>query len=133
MAITQTHKEIDEELCGKAVEIGEGKAIVELKIENRMRVDSKGLAHGGFVFGAVDYAAMLAVNDPNVVLGEANTRFMKPVKVGDTLVCTATVTETKGKKRIVVVTAEVQGRSEAVLQGTLTAFVLPNHVLDGVD
>ena len=33
------------------------------------------------MFGAADYAAMLAVNDPNVVLGNAELRFVAPVEV----------------------------------------------------
>jgi acyl-coenzyme A thioesterase PaaI-like protein len=48
-----------------------------------MAVDDRGLVHGGFVFGLADHAAMLAVNDPNVVLGAASTRFLKPVRVGE--------------------------------------------------
>jgi acyl-coenzyme A thioesterase PaaI-like protein len=48
-----------------------------------MVVDAHGLVHGGFVFGLADYAAMLAVNDPNVVLGAAEARFLKPVRRGD--------------------------------------------------
>ena len=39
----------------------------------------------GFIFGAADYAAMLAVNQPNVVLGAAETHFLKPSRVGDVL------------------------------------------------
>ena len=85
--------------------------------------------HGGFVFGLADYAAMLAVNDPNVVLGAAEVRFTAPVKVGDEVVAAAKVIEEKGKKRVIEVSAKV-GEAE-VLAGTLTAFVLPEHVLAG--
>ena len=43
-----------------------------------MSADDRGLTHGGFYFGMADYAAMLAVNDPNVVLGSADScRFLK--------------------------------------------------------
>ena len=87
-----------------------------------------GSSHGGFVFGAVDYAAMLAVNDPNVVLGAAETRFVAPVSVGQSVAVRATITETKGRKRKVEVEAKVD--ETVVLTGTLTCFVLDNHVLD---
>lgn len=50
-----------------------------------MKVDSHGLIHGGFLFGAADYASMLAVNDPNVVLASAEVRFLRPLKSGDTV------------------------------------------------
>eukprot|EP00959_Pyramimonas_sp_CCMP1952_P285538 5970257-Pyramimonas_sp.AAC.2 len=75
-----------------------------------------------------DYAAMLAVNDPNVVLGAAETRFLKPVKTGDELVAHAAVTEEKGKKRTVAVSILRGG--EEVFTGTFTCFALPCHVLD---
>jgi acyl-coenzyme A thioesterase PaaI-like protein len=81
------------------------------------------------VFGAVDYAAMLAVNDPFVVLGAADVRFVAPVKVGDEVLARARRTEHKGKKHVIEVAASVAGKD--VLAGTMTAFVLERHVLDG--
>eukprot|EP01059_Diplonema_ambulator_P005326 TRINITY_DN15066_c0_g1_i1.p1 TRINITY_DN15066_c0_g1~~TRINITY_DN15066_c0_g1_i1.p1 ORF type:complete len:109 (+),score=19.67 TRINITY_DN15066_c0_g1_i1:36-362(+) len=102
--MSRTHTEIDQGMCGTPVELKEGSAKVELAVVERMKVDARGLVHGGYVFGLADYAAMLAVNDPNVVLGEATTRFVAPVRVGDVLTATATVTEEKGKKRMVKVT-----------------------------
>jgi len=33
----------------------------------------------GVVFSAVDYTAMLVVNDPNRVLGVTNIKFLKPI------------------------------------------------------
>ncbi len=93
-----------------------------------MAVDDRGLVHGGFVFGLVDHAAMVAVNDPNVVLGSSDVRFLAPVSVGDTVDATATVSEEKGKKRVLTVSAKVGDKE--VLSGTMTAFVLDKHVLD---
>ena len=71
---------------------------------------------------------MLAVNDPNVVLGSADVRFSAPVRVGEVIEFTADVSEEKGKKRVVVCTAVVEDR--AVFSGTFTTFVLEHHVLD---
>ena len=75
-----------------------------------------------------DYAAMLAVNDPNVVLGAAETKFLKPVKTGDDLIAQAEVTGAKGKKRTVEVS--VSRGEEVVFTGTFTCFALPCHVFD---
>jgi predicted thioesterase len=50
------------------------------------------------------------------------------VRVGDEVVAHAEITETKGKKRVLAVRAIVGDRE--VLVGTLTAFVLEQHVLD---
>ena len=93
-----------------------------------MRVDERGLVHGGFVFGLADYAAMLAVNPPNVVLGSAQTRFVKPVVCGDSLAAEATVVGRDGRKRIVAV--DVQRGGDLVFRGEFVCFVPDEHILD---
>ena len=123
-----THLEINHALCGEPTELGEGSATTRLVTTDAMAVDSRGLVHGGFVFGAADHAAMLAVNDPNVVLGAAEVRFTAPVTVGDEVVATAQIVETKGKKRIVESSVRVGDRE--VMTATFTTFVLEDHVLD---
>jgi len=96
-----------------------------------MAVDDRGLVHGGFVFGLADYAAMLAVNDPNVVLGGADVRFSVPVRVGDELMATAKTASADGRSRKVEVTVDRDG--ETVMNGIFTCFVLDHHVLEGDD
>lgn len=123
----RTHLRIDADLCGEVVVLQPGEAEVRLTTLASMAVDEHGLVHGGFVFGLADHAAMLAVNDPNVVLGAANTRFLRPVRVAERLVARATCTETAGRKRIVRV--EVLRGDEPVMTGELTCFVLDRHVL----
>ena len=93
-----------------------------------MIADEHGLIHGGFLFGAADYAAMAAVNDPNVVLGAAEVKFLAPVRHGQSVLCRAEVTQKKGKKRMVAVTGECNGIK--VFEGNFTAFVLHKHVLE---
>ncbi|CAE8594489.1 unnamed protein product [Polarella glacialis] len=93
-----------------------------------MKADAQGLTHGGFYFGMADYAAMLAVNDPHVVLGAATAKFLKPVRTGDELTAEARVSEAKGKKRVVEV--KIFRGTEEVFEGTFTCFVLEKHVLD---
>lgn len=127
MTEPNTHPSIDRGLCGTPVSLSPGAAEVHLETVPTMAADPKGLVHGGFVFGAADYAAMLAVNDPNVVLGSADCRFTAPVRVGETVVLVAEQTEEKGKKRVLAVRGAVGERE--VFTGTFTAFVLPGHVL----
>ena len=64
----RTHQQIDPALCGRPVSLAPGRAEVTLEMTPAMAVDAEGLVHGGFVFGAADHAAMLAVNHPHVVL-----------------------------------------------------------------
>lgn len=123
-----THLRIDPELVGKVTELAEGRAVAELTATARMAADERGLVHGGFTFALADFAAMAAVNDPNVVLGASSVKFLKPVTVGQVMVAEAAVTASEGKKRLLDAVVRVNG--EKVLEGQLTAFVLPRHVLD---
>lgn len=122
-----THIEIDTSLCGKVIQVKHDYAVVLLHTTQQMRVDTQGLVHGGFVFSAADLAAMTAVNDPNVVLGESTSTFIFPVKVGDVVLCQATVVRNKGKKKEVAVQAYVSDK--LVFEGSFTTFVLDAHVL----
>jgi len=121
-----THLQIETTLCGKVTKHEEGYAEVLLHTSRQMAADSRGLVHGGFVFGAADYAAMVAVNDPYVVLGAAKSRFIAPVAVGDAVLCQARVTAVKGRKQEVAVIASVSGK--AVFEALFTTFVLEQHI-----
>jgi uncharacterized protein (TIGR00369 family) len=125
-----THLSISEDLVGKVERIESGKfAQVSLTVDSRMRVDEKGLVHGGFTFGLADYSAMVAVNDPFVVLLSSQVRFLKPVIVGETLTARAQVDETEGKKRRVRCEVFNKGQ-EKVLEGEFLCLVLSQHVLE---
>ena len=123
----RTHLGIDRTLCGEPVEVSPGLGRVVLTTQPTMAADARGLVHGGFVFGAVDYAAMLAVNHPNVVLGACELRFTAPVSVGELVHCEARVVDEDRRKRTIEVVARVDEKQ--VLVGRLTAFVLDDHVL----
>lgn len=123
----RTHHLIDQELCGQPIELSPGFCRVSFTATSRMAADDKSLVHGGFVFGLADYAAMLAVNDPHVVLGSAAVKFLKPVAVGDQIVAEARVGEVSGRKHLVDVV--VSRNEESLLEGQLTCFVLDRHVL----
>jgi uncharacterized protein (TIGR00369 family) len=122
-----THLDISKKFVGEPIEVGLGRASARLVTTSEMVADERGLVHGGFAFGLADYAAMLAVNDPFVVLGAADVKFLAPVTIGETLVASAEVIEQKGKKRVV----QCQVKAEkTVFEGTFTCFILEKHVLD---
>lgn len=125
----RTHERIAAHLCGKPVELGEGRARVALDITGDMAADARGLAHGGFTFGLADYAAMLAVNEPTVVLAGATLKFLGPVVVGDHVEAEASVERSEGKKRWVKVVVRRAG--QPMLEGELLAVVPDRHILDG--
>lgn len=128
MVDIRTHRAIDQALCGKPLFIEDGESQVTFTAMPEMAADKSGLVHGGFVFGLADYAAMLAVNHPNVVLGAADVKFLNPVQVGDTLAARASVQKVDGKKQMVDVV--ISQRDKKVFTGRFTCFVLEAHVLD---
>ena len=122
-----THLNINNALCGKVTKLEENYAEVLLHTTQQMSADSKGLVHGGFVFGAADYVAMVAVNDPFVVLGSSTSKFLAPVRVGDVVLLKGKVVQQKGRKNEVKVEAFV--KEKLVFEGSFTTFVLDKHVL----
>jgi uncharacterized protein (TIGR00369 family) len=128
MMNVETHAKTNASLCGTPVKLGEGYSLVSLQTTEEMKVDDFGLVHGGFVFGLADYAAMIAVNHPNVALGAADVRFLKPVRVGDTLMAEARTEKKEGKKQEVFV--RVGRADENVFEGTFICFSLEKHVLE---
>ncbi|RJP36923.1 MAG: thioesterase, partial [Desulfobacteraceae bacterium] len=78
-------------------------------------------------FGLADHAAMIAVNHPNVVLGAAGVKFLKPVRAGQTIIADAKVLDRQGRKQIVSV--DVLAGDDTVFSGEFTCFTLDNHVL----
>jgi uncharacterized protein (TIGR00369 family) len=127
MMTIQTHQGINRECFGIPVHLAEGESRVALLTIPSMAVDESGLVHGGYIFGLADYAAMIAVNHPNVVLGSSEVKFLKPIRVGETVIATATAEARQGKKQVVAVT--VSRNDEVVFLGSFTCFVLDKHVL----
>jgi acyl-coenzyme A thioesterase PaaI-like protein len=124
----RTHEQIARHLCGEPLDLGPGHARVALVTAPEMAADGRGLVHGGFTFGLADYAAMLAVNEPTVVLASAQTKFLGPVVVGDRVEAEAIVDRTDGKKRWVKVIVRRAG--VPVLEGEFLAVVLDKHLLE---
>jgi len=123
-----THKKINRELCGIPLETRVGYSRVGLTATQEMVVDNKDLVHGGFIFGLADHAAMIAVNDPNVVLASSNVKFLKPVRAGERVETEAVVQNPGERKQTVSVTVK-RGKTE-IFTGEFLCVVLDRHVLD---
>ena len=63
-----------------------------------------------------------------MVLGSAEAKFIKPVRVGERIVAEARVDFKEGKKSKVYVTVERD--DESVFDGVFICFNLDRHVLD---
>jgi uncharacterized protein (TIGR00369 family) len=126
----KTHLLTSPEFVGKVEGIQtDQQATVVLKTTDQMRVDERGLVHGGFTFGLADYAAMTAVNDPYVVLLSSQVKFLKAVISGEVLTAQARITEKDGRKRKVGVEIFNQNQTK-VLEGDFFCLVLQKHVLE---
>ncbi len=128
MTEIQTHVAIDRSLCGTPTRLEQGHAEVALTTTAEMAADDRGLVHGGFVFGLADYAAMLAVNHPNVVLSGADVRFTAPVQVGESLSASAHIADRQGRRTSVEVAVRRNG--DPILAGSFICVTLDHHVLD---
>ncbi|MBD3798367.1 MAG: PaaI family thioesterase [Sulfuricurvum sp.] len=122
-----THERINTVYSGEVVKLESGYAKVSLDTIETMRADELGLVHGGFIFSAADFAAMAAVNEPNVVLASCNCLFLAPVRVGDNVTFEATEHQKEGRKRNVTVRGFVHDIK--VFEGEFKTVVTERHVL----
>jgi len=128
--IQKTHLAISEELVGtiEAMETGKS-ARVSLTTLPQMKADEQGLIHGGFTFGLADYAAMVAVNEPSVVLLSSSVKFLKPVIIGDRLTALAKIQLIEGRKQKVWCDVFNQDQQQ-VLEGEFLCLI-PNQPILG--
>jgi len=122
-----THERINTVYSGEIVKLQSGYAKVSLETNEVMRADEVGLVHGGFIFSAADFAAMAAVNEPNVVLASCNCLFLSPVRVGDVVTFEASEHQKEGRKRNVSVKGFVH--EIKVFEGEFKTVVTERHVL----
>lgn len=122
-----THEKINTAFSGNIEKLEKGYALVTLETSEVMRADEVGLVHGGFIFCGADFAAMAAVNEPNVVLASCNCLFLAPVRVRDIVTFEATEHQTEGRKRNVTVKGFVHDIK--VFEGEFKTVITERHVL----
>lgn len=125
--LIRTHEKINHDLSGELITLEDGYVEVRLTTSPEMLADNVGLIHGGFIFSAADYAAMLAVNEKNVVLVGSDCQFLSPVKLHDEVKVIARVRHKEGRKRNVHVTAHVL--DVKVFEGEFKTVITEKHVL----
>ena len=105
------------------VDIGAGRATLSMTVQPHM-VNGQRIAHGGFVFTLADSAFAFACNSHNekAVAAQGSVTFIRPGKLGDTLVATAREISRSGRSgiydvRVTVgddVIAEFRGHSRTI-------------------
>ncbi|QOY55851.1 PaaI family thioesterase [Candidatus Sulfurimonas marisnigri] len=125
--IINTHERVNLDLNGTIEKLESGYVESKLVTIPEMVADDLGLVHGGFIFSAADFAAMVAVNEKNVVLVASECQFLSPVKFGDVVYFKAKVRHKEGRKRNVNVTGYVLDIK--VFEGEFKTVVTERHVL----
>jgi len=125
--ILTTHNSINQDLNGEILVIEQGYVEIRLTTTPEMVVDKLGLIHAGFIFSSADYAAMVAVNEKNVVLVASDCQFLSPVKLHDEVNFIARVRHKEGRKRNVNVVAYVHDIK--IFEGEFKTVILEKHVL----
>ena len=122
-----THERINADICGEILLLERGYVETKLVTIAEMVADDIGLIHSGFIFSAADYAAMVAVNERNVVLVGSNCQFLSPVKFHDEVKFIAKVRHKEGRKRNVHVEGFVLDIK--VFEGEFKTVITERHVL----
>jgi len=100
------------------LEVKAGQAVLTMTIRPHM-VNGHGIAHGGFIFTLADSAFAFACNSHNqrTVAAQCNISFIRPGKLGDTLVATAREISRTGRSGIYDVRVTVNDTVVAELRG----------------
>jgi acyl-coenzyme A thioesterase PaaI-like protein len=122
-----THLKINKNYCGVLMEMNEGYAKVLLSTIEEMGVDELGMIHSGFIFGAANYCAVMAINHPNVVLTWSDCRFLVPIDIGKEVIFEAEALHTSTKKREV----KVVGKTDdiKIFEGIFVCVTMEKHPL----
>ena len=100
------------------LEVKAGHAVLAMTIKPHM-VNGHGIAHGGFIFTLADSAFAFACNSHNqrTVAAQCNISFIRPGKLGDTLVAAAREISRTGRSGIYDVRVTVNDTVVAELRG----------------
>lgn len=123
----KTHSKIKSTLVGNLIELAKNTSKVVLQTTNEMSVDEFGLVHSGFIFGSAEYAAVAAVNEPNVVIIGCRSKFFAPAKVGDLINFEAKGRFEDARKREIKVIGMIN--EIKVFEGIFQAVLLERHIL----
>jgi len=123
----KTHHKIKSILVGNLVAMSKNSSKVVLQTTQEMSVDEFGLIHSGFLFGSAEYAAVAAVNEPNVVVIGCRSKFFAPAKVGDLITFEAKGRFEDARKREIKVIGMIN--EIKVFEGLFQAVLLERHIL----
>ncbi|WP_331775815.1 hotdog domain-containing protein [Sulfurospirillum sp. 1612] len=122
-----THQKLKSTFSGQITSLENSFAQTVFHTTQEMSVDMLGLVHNGFIASAAEYAAIAAINEENLVIIAAKSKFLAPAKSGDIIDFKAKAKFEDSRKREVNVTGEI-GEIK-IFEGIFQAVVLEKHIL----
>ncbi|MCR8678481.1 MULTISPECIES: hotdog fold domain-containing protein [Campylobacter] len=117
---------INSTLCGGILDMKSNYAKTALMASNEMVFDDERLVHGGFIIGAGEWAAHVAVNTRYSVTISTKANLYAPARVGDLIEFEAHAYFEESKKREIKVVGTIKGVK--VFEGTYQIVVLEEHI-----
>ncbi|MGP1562097.1 MAG: PaaI family thioesterase [Helicobacteraceae bacterium] len=118
---------INQSIVGFLEEIAPGEATVKLVCTDDMVADQKGLIHTGFMFNSANYAALLAINEPNAITIVSKANFLLPAVLDDEVIFKARAMQTESRKRVVRVDGFL--RDNKIFEAEFSIVVMDRHIL----
>lgn len=118
---------INQNIVGFLEEIAPGEATVKLICTDDMVADQKGLIHTGFMFNSANYAALLAINEPNAITIVSKANFLLPAVLDDEIIFKAHAMQTESRKRVVRVDGFL--RDNKIFEAEFSIVVMDRHIL----
>lgn len=111
------------EIVGELIDIVLGeRGLSILETTEEMVFERSRVVRGHFIFAQADSLAIALIDAPVVLTGLANTKFKRPVYLGEKLVAKGEVIRQKGHQHVVLVETKVG--SEKVFRGKFVVFAV---------
>ena len=117
---------INSTLCGGIINMKPNYAKTALVTSDEMVFDDEKLIHGGFIFGAAEWAAHVAINTQYSVTISAKVNLYAPAKVGDLIEFEAQAYFEESKTREIKVVGTI--KDIKVFEGTYQVVILEEHI-----
>ncbi len=103
----RTHTELDPNHIGHVDKLKEDESYTTLTTSKMMHADMEQLVHSGYIGSSAEYAALIAVNEPNAMVYSIEAKYYACARVGDDVTFHATVKHSEGRKRDVTVVGKI--------------------------
>ena len=123
----KSHKKLRTSISGKIIFLEKGHSKTTLQTTKEMVVDDLGLIHSGFIFSGAEYAALVSINQENLVAIGSKCKFLAPAKEGDTIEFEAVAKFEDSRKREVKVTGHINDIK--IFDGIFQIVILEQHIL----